>query len=267
MTKPSTNHGPVRRLVRYMRRAALAFLVLSVGSISVIHAQVLVTDVTAISTTEEGFKSQLAQSIERYTRQGQMFAKQIEQYQQQILQYQEVLTSVQQYATGGISLSSEKLTPISDATSLIQQTCPGAGGVGVLGSMISIISSPLNNSITKDQQIICAQIVLAKVEKYNKTVEIVNKTQDFGQELNGLIAGVSTLTTQGDSDRMTAQISAHGEQLAWERQEWLTQMKRYDAIIEALQQQQGLLAKVALDGTKVTLGSLVQAAAFAKAFE
>jgi hypothetical protein len=231
-----------------------------------VHAQVLVTDSTAISTTEEGFKSQLAQTVEQYTKQGLQYEKQLDQYKQQVQQYEQILTSIQNLATGGITLTSERLTPISDASNLIQQSCPGANGGGMLGNMTSIVTSSFDNSITKNQQNICAQIVLAQVEKYNKTVKMINDTQQFGQELQQITASLSKVSTQGDSNKVAANTGAHSEQLVWEMQEWQSQVKKDDAIIATLQQQQSLLAKVALNGSNTILGNVVQAGAFAAAF-
>jgi hypothetical protein len=250
-----------------VRQTAMALLLIAAVFAGGAQAQVLVTDSVAISTAEEGFKSQLAQSVEQYTKQGMQYAKQIEQFRQQILQYEQILTSIQSLVTGGITLTSEKLTPISDASNFIQQSCPGASSGGLVGSMISLVTSSFDDSITKNQQTICVQIVLVKIDKYNKTVKMVNDTQQFGQELQQITSTLSKMTTQGDSDRVTANTAAHSEQLAWEMQDWQSQVKKDDAIISALEQQQGILAKMALNGHHTILGNVVQAAAFAKAFD
>lgn len=267
MTNSPIRPIPARATLPRISPTALTLALIAAVFASSAQAQVLVTDTAAISTSEEGFKSQLAQSVEQYTKQGMQYAKQIEQYQQQILQYEQILTSIQSLATGGITLTSEKLIPISDASNLIQQSCPGASGGGMLGSMISFVTSSFDNSITKNQQDICVQIVLVKIDKYNTTVKVVNDTQRFGQELQQITTTLSKMTTQGDSDRVTANTAAHSEQLAWEMQDWQSQMKKDDAIISTLEQQQGILAKMALNGHHTILGNVVQAAAFAKAFE
>lgn len=265
-------NSPIRPIIARatlprLRRTALALALIAGVFAGGTHAQVLVTDSAAISTTEEGFKSQLAQTVEQYTKQGMQYAKQIEQFRQQILQYEQILTSIQSLVTGGITLTSEKLTPISDASKLIQQSCPGASGGGILGSMTSFLKSSFENSIIKNQQTICVQIVLVKIDKYNKTVKMVNDTQQFGQELQQITSTLSKMTTQGDSDRVTANTATHSEQLAWEMQDWQSQMEKEDAIISTLEQQQGILANMALNGHHTILGNVVQAAAFAKAFE
>jgi hypothetical protein len=267
MTNSPIRPISARATLPRVRQTTLTLALIAGVFASGAQAQVLVTDATAISTAQEGFKSQLAQTVEQYTKQGMQYAKQIEQYQQQILQYEQILTSIQSLATGGITLTSGKLTPINDASNLIQQSCPGANGGGILGSMTSIVSSSFSSSVTKNQQNICAQIVLAQVDKYNKTVKVVNDTQQFGQELQQITASLKKMTTQGDSDRVSANTAAHSEQLAWEMQDWQSQMKKDDAVIATLQQQQGILAKIALNGSNTILGNVVQAAAFAKAFE
>lgn len=267
MTNSPIRSISARATLPRVRPTALTLALIAGIFASAAQAQVLVTDTVAISAAEEGFKSQLAQTIEQYTKQGMQYAKQLEQYRQQIQQYEQILTSIQSLATGGITLTSGRLTPISDASNLIKQSCPGANGGGILGSMTSIITSSFDNSITKNQQNICAQIVLAQVDKYNKTVKVVNDTQQFGQELQQITASLSKMSTQGDSDRVAANTGTHSEQLAWEMQDWQSQMEKDDAVISTLQQQQSILAKVALNGSNTILGNVVQAAAFAKAFD
>jgi hypothetical protein len=266
MTNSPIRLPPGHAMLPRVRQITLTLALIAGVSASGAQAQVLVTDTAAISSAEEGFKSQLAQSVEQYTKQGMQYAKQIEQYQQQILQYEQILTSIQSLATGGITLTSEKLTPISDASNLIKQSCPGASG-GIMGSMISFVTSSFDNSIAENQQTICVQIVLVKIDKYNKTVKMVNDTQQFGQELQQITSTLNKMTTQGDSDRVTANTATHSEQLAWGMQDWQSQMKKDDAIISTLEQQQGILAKMALNGHHTILGNVVQAAAFAKAFD
>jgi len=258
-------HLPIHPMKLPLRQIALTMILLGIFA-GTAHAQVLVTDNAAISANQEGFKSQLAQTVEQYTKQGMQYAKQLEEYEKQVQQYEQILTSIQSLATGGITLTSGRLTPISDASNLIQQSCPGASGGGILGSMTSIVTSTFDSSITKNQQNICVQIVLAQVDRYNKTVKMVNDTQQFGQELQQITASLSQMSTQGDSNRVSANTGTHSEQLAWEMQDWQSQMKKDDAIITTLQQQQGLLAKVALNGSNTILGNVVQAGAFAAAF-
>lgn len=260
MTNSLVRPMPSHPMSSAARQGAL-FLILLTGLFAgTTHAQVLVTDTTSISTNQAGFQSQLAKTIQQYT-------TQLQEYQTQLTQYQQMLTSVQGLASGGITLTSGQLTPISDASNLIQQSCPGANGGGILGDMTSIVTSSFSQSITTNQQNICAQIVLAQVDKYNKTVKVVNDTQVFGQQLQQLTSSLSLISTQGDSNRATSNAGFQSSQIASEMVDWQSQMQKDDAIIATLQQQQGILAKVALNGSNTVLGNVVQATAFAAAFQ
>jgi hypothetical protein len=259
-------NSPARPMKSQLHQVPLALALLGIFA-GAAHAQVLVTDTTAISTAEEGFKSQLAQTVEQYTKQGMQYAKQLEEYQTQLNQYQQILSSIQGLATGGISLTSGQLQTIDNASNLVQQSCPGANGGGVLGEMTSIVTSSFSQSITQNQQNICAQIVLAQVDKYNKTVKVVNDTQQFGKQLQQITANLGKLTTQGDSNRASANAEFQSSQISSEMVDWQSQMQKDDAIINTLQQQQGILAKVALNGSNTILGNVVQAGAFAAAFK
>lgn len=265
MTTLPTRSIPLLALSR-VRQSALTLALLASFFTCATQAQVLVTDTTAISTSEEGFKSQLAQTVQQYTKQLEEYKTQLDQYTTQISQYQQILTSVQGLATGGITLTSGHLEPIGDASNLIQQACPGANGGGLLGDMTSIVTSSFNQSITTNQQNICAQIVLAQVDKYNKTVKVVNDTQQFGQQLQQLTSSLNKITTQGDSNRAASNVGYQSSQIASEMVDWDSQMKKDDSIIATLQQQQSILAKVALNGSNTILGNVVQAGAFAAAF-
>lgn len=251
---------PRRQMFSGARQKTLFLILLASLFAGTTHAQVLVTDTTSISTNQAGFQSQLLKTIDQYK-------TQLQEYETQLNQYQQILTSVQGLASGGITLTSGRLAPINDASNLIQQSCPGANGGGILGDMTSIVTSSFSQSITTNQQNICAQIVLAQVDKYNKTVKVVNDTQMFGQQLQQLTSSLSLITTQGDSNRASSNAGFQSSQIASEMVDWQSQMQKDDAIIATLQQQQGLLAKVALNGSNTILGNLVQATAFAKAFQ
>lgn len=259
-------NSPIRPMPSYTRQSALALALLTGFLTGTASAQVLVTDQASIASNQEGFQSQLAQTVSQYVKQGLQYEQQIQQYVTQVQQYEQILTSIQGLATGGIQLTGGQLQQITDASNLIQQSCPGAGGGGILGDMTSIVTSSFSQSITTTQQNICAQIVLAQVHKYNATVKVVNDTQQFGQELQQITAKLGNMTSQGDSDRIAANASAHNDQIASEMVDWQSQMAKDDAVIATLQQQQGILAKVALNGSNTILGNVVQASAFAAAF-
>lgn len=226
------------------------------------QAQVLVTDVAGDASnaaTQASTAAAVLKQIDQYIMQAQQYASQLQQYAA-------IITSIQGMATGGISLMPNTLQPITDSSSLVQQSCPGAGGGGVMGDLTSIVTSAFSQSITTSQQNICAQIVITQVDKYNKTIKVIQDMQQFGSSLQALTKAIGNVTNQGDSNRVSANASVQTQQISADMADWDTQMKADDAVISTLQQQQSILAKVALNGSNTILGNVVQAGAFAAAF-
>lgn len=255
---------PARPMKSLLRQITLTAALLSLFA-GTVHAQVLVTDSTAISTSQEGFKSQLAQTVEQYTKQGMQYAKQLEQYETQLQQYEQLVMKVQGLGTN-VSIIPNHLQQINDPAALIAQNCPGPSGGSVVGSVVTSIASAFSpgDSITKSQQTICANIVTLQVDKYNKTVIILNELNKFGgtlQQLNDLANQVNNV---GNASNTTTQAETISATMARSMSDWQTSVAGDDRLIEALNQQQQILAKVALNGSP--LGNVVQGGAFALAF-
>lgn len=231
------------------------------------RAQVLVTDTAAIAADQEGFKSQLAQSISQYAKQGMQYAKQLEQYQQQIEQYKQLLMTVKELGAN-ISFSSTKLELIADPTGLIEQNCPNASGGSIVGSLVTSVASEISpeTPVTVAQQQICANITLLQIDEYNRTVAVLKQLNQYGgtlQKLNNLANEVSTL---GSTSGATTQAATYSATTAYAMQDWQTAIAGDEAVIQALNKQQSILAKTALRGESSVLGTVIQAAALKSAF-
>ncbi|GAA0254495.1 hypothetical protein [Rhodanobacter caeni] len=255
-----------RDMLLRVRLTALALLIAAVFGGGA-HAQVLVTDSAAISTTEEGFKSQLAQTVEQYTKQGMQYAKQIEQYQTQLEQLHNILTKIQDLGTG-ISLVPKNLEKLTEDQSnqLVDQACPGAPPGAVVSGVISNLLGSTKQPITVRQQLICRKIVLLQVDEYNIVAEALsqlNAQASTVQKLNDIVNSISTI---GESNSATSQAQQYMAQLQTASDTWKKQIDADEAAIATLQQQQGVLAKVALNGSNTVLGHLVNAVALKAAF-
>jgi hypothetical protein len=231
------------------------------------HAQVLVTDTAAIAADEEGFKSLLAQSTAQYTKQGLQYSKQLEQYYQQVEQYKQILMTVKGLGTN-ISFSSNQLQPIGDPTELVEQNCPGASGGSMVSGLVTSIASTIsgNTPIITAQQQICANITMLQIDQYNRTIAILGKLDEYGstlQKLNKLSNEVSTL---GTTSGATTQAATYSATTAYAMQHWRAAIAGDEAIIQALNKQQSILARVALRGSSSVVGTVVQAAALKAAF-
>jgi hypothetical protein len=244
---------------------ALALIFMAGFFVTTAHAQVLVTDTVAISTSEEGFKSQLAQTVAQYTKQGLQYAKQLQEYETQLQQYQQLVMKVQGLGTN-VTIMPNSLQQISDPSTLIAQNCPGPSGGSVVGTVVTSIASAFSpaDSITKSQQAICAKMVTLQIDKYNKTVIILNDLNTYGGTLQQLNDLANQITNVGNASNTTSQAETVSATMARSMHDWETSVAGDDRLIEALNQQQQILAKVAMNGSP--MGNVVQGAAFALAF-
>lgn len=243
------------------RRLALVLAFGGVGFASGASAQWAVIDAGNIATNQAGFASQLAKTVEQY-------AQQIKQYQTQLQQYQQMLSSIRNLSNG-LSLAPNRLQQITNTDALIQGKCAGASSpAGLVSSVMNSMSSLMTQSITQTQQMLCAQIVLTQVDKYNKTVIMLNRLHDdYGgqfQQMDQMAAGVDT---QADAERAATQVAKYSSAVSTDMSNWQAQMQADDAVISTLQSQQSILGHVALKGSSTVLGNVVEAATFAAAFQ
>lgn len=199
--------------------------------------------------------------------QGLSYARQFEQLQQETQTLQNILMQAQSLGTN-INLFGGQLQKITDSDSIIQSACPGAGA-GLVGSLLNSLTSALspNQPIATRQQMICAQIVIFQIDEYNKTADALNAIGGTStttlEKLNSLIASVDTL---GKTTNAQAQAAGVNATVVTAMATWQTQIRADEAVIQALKQQQAILATVAMKGNNTLLGNVVQAAALKAAF-
>ena len=251
---------------RIMRKAGAVLAVLLVSGLMTgqVHAQWLVTDTAAITANSDGQALQLAKTAA--------------QYLQQIKQYEAMLTNLKSL-NFNLLPTNNQLTIITDATAQVNQACPGATSLpsmalGALGMDTSLI----DGEIVTQQRVICAQIVMLQVDKYNTVAKMLNHMTDYFSNLKQLSRTLDALSSMADSfgaignnTALQNQTSQAQTALATEMANVEQHLKAVDATIAALKDQQSLLANIALKGpAKNSLGALggqlVQAGAFAAAF-
>lgn len=191
------------------------------------------------------------------------YETQLQQFQQEVQQYEQLLMKVQGLGTN-VSFMSSTLKTIDDPSDLIDQNCPGTPGVqGLITSIASSIS--MSQPIVASQQQICASIITLQVVEYNRTVFIVNQLQQYGgtlQKLNDLSNAVDTL---GKTNGATTQAATYSATVAKQMSDWQADIKGYDTLIAALNQQQQILSHVAMKGSNSILGNVVQVGVLAGA--
>jgi len=183
-------------------------------------------------------------------------------------QLQNILMQAQSLGNN-ISLFDKPLTPITNYDPIISAACPGAGGGSIVGEALNAISSALNAnaSVASRQQIICTQIVVYQIDEYNKTVNALNVLGQYSNttlaKLNTLTSSVSTLGTSSAAQTQAQQYSAN---VSTAMHTWQTQIQSDEEMVSALQKQQSILAKVAMNGNPTILGTVIQASALKLAF-
>lgn len=224
-------------------------------------AQVLVTDTSAIASNH-------ADASASYLRQGLQYARQAQQLAQEVAMLNNILMKAQRLGTN-VSLFDGQLQEIDDLDQVVQSACPGADQ-GLVANLLNTLSSALSpdQPITKRQQVICAQIVLFQIDEYNKTAKALNAIGGMNtstlDKLNELIALVDTLGETSNAQAQAASISAT---VITAMGTWQSQIEADEKIIATLQQQQAVLATLAMKGNNTVLGNVIQAAALKAAFD
>lgn len=224
------------------------------------RAQWVVVDPTQIGQDAANF----AKTIAQYT-------KQITQYQAVLEHYRQQLVSLTQmnFSLPTMQNSYQEISQ-SDMQKLASNACPSANGSGLSGAvtgLLQIFTPDANKSILENQQKICIQIQFRQMDKYNLTVKMLSRIQDYSsnmQSISGQLGQVGT--SQGAMDGVKANIEANNLAMNTEMQLWNQQVQADDQIISYLHNQQAVQARIILNGSNTTLGNVVQAATFAAAF-
>lgn len=254
--KIATVHDRARSMASTAFAAATAVLVLSGLIGGKANAQVLVTDIESNATQQSEF-----------VRQGLQYAKQIEQYTTQLEQLHNMLTKIESLGNG-ISLVPKTLEPLSssDQDKLVDQACPGAPASAVVAGAISGLLGSSHEPITVRQNLICRQIVMTQIDEYNITAQALGSLTAQASTVQKLTDIINSIGTFGESSSATSQAEQFMSQLKLAGDTWQKQIDADEKMIATLQQQQGTLAKIALNGSNTILGNIVQAAALKTAF-
>lgn len=226
-----------------------------------VDAQIIVVNPIETAANELGFSAQLAKSVEQYASQLKQYTTQLAQYKQAIDQYTQILMTVEGLGTN-ISFTSNKLKPITDYAGYIDQNCPSGASGSIVSSILNaaISSISASQSIRESQHQICAQMTLVQIDQYNKTIEISNTLDTYGGTLQKLNKLANQIDSLGSASGATTQAETYSATVGFAMTHWQAQMAGDKNLLEALEQQQNVLAKVALRGKSTILGNVVQAA-------
>ena len=225
------------------------------------HAQWHVIDEAAIASNEKGQEQQLTQLISQYT--------------QMVTQYESMLTSLRSLNLNVIPTNNQ-LTLIADPSQQVSQACPGASLPGMALGAIGMDPAIVDGNIVTQQRAICTKIVLLQVDKYNTVATMLNHMNDYFSGLKQLAETTDQLVGAvehaiGNRAALQNQVAQAQASLATEMANVEQHLRAVDATIDTLNEQQSLLAHVALKGSNSTgpnavASQIIQAAAFSAAF-
>ncbi|WP_426702133.1 hypothetical protein ACPPVV_03715 [Rhodanobacter sp. Col0626] len=188
------------------------------------------------------------------------------QYANAVAQLKQLMSQIQGLTTG-MSLLPNTMQH-ADADSLIQMNCAGASGTSLVGSLMNDLASSISPTqpIAQSQMQICAKLITTQVDKYNKTVDMLNQLNTYSTMYSKVEAVGNSISTFADSGRANNQAANYNNALTTQMANWDSQMKADDAIIKTLEAQQSQLSKAAFGAHPDLLGEATQAVALKAAF-
>ncbi|MDR3444990.1 MULTISPECIES: hypothetical protein [unclassified Dyella] len=150
----------------------------------------------------------------------------------------------------------------SDAQTTATNQCPGADPVSMVANVFGV---DMSSDIKGQQTQICYQIVMRQIHKYNIVAGMLNRMNDYSNNLSSLVSGLNSLDAFASGSRQVSQAQTSQSQnaLSVEMANVDQQIKADDAIIATLKERQSMLAQTAMKGTM--LGNAMQVVTFGAA--
>lgn len=236
--------------------ASLALLMITSFAARPVDAQVPVTDTAAIVSNERSQAMQLAKMVDQYT--------------QMVEQYTAMLTDLRSLNLNVATINNQ-LQPITDASALVQQACPGATDVSAVASnLVGLNVAEMKEDIRTSQTKICQRITLLQIDKYNKVVNMLNRMNTYFVGLQQVTSKADQLAQKtahalGNRDMVKYQADQLQATLGIEMSNIEQQLRANDAAIATLQAQQSMLGTVALKGSQSLIGDAMSVIAFGAA--
>lgn len=182
-----------------------------------------------------------------------------EHYQKQVASMQAQISSAQNMLLSLGIKPGQQLQEVP-ANHLVKERCgnPPFSLAGLLGK---IASPSATGNIREQQQIYCAGIQMMHNRKYNETVKFLGENlQHMENDITEMQNRNKTYTTDGDNNKGDQNADAVMAKMEARYKNWETQMLAYDNYIKALENNQRILAQMALKGKGDAIGKLVQTA-------
>ncbi len=252
----------------FRKTAAAVTLSLSCGLFtSTAHAQFV--DYAAIAQRLGEFLQTAIREGRDAADQATQISNQATQISNQIQQYQALISKIMNFSISSLfPQPGAQLSLITDVHAFIKQACPGSQDIvqTVLGALNLNNVLDMNGNIIQQQQRICQNITLLQIDNFNMAVNALDELKKYQDMLKKLDAESNANTNPGSVQAvgtLSAQLQASLLTAMKDKEE---RFKANNSAIATLQSQQSILANIALKGKASTVGTIVQAGAFAAAF-
>jgi uncharacterized protein (DUF3820 family) len=202
--------------------------------------------------------AQKGKDLTEYGEQAMRWRQTLSHYQQQLIRMQSLMMSF------GLP-QGQQMTEVPDDY-MVRQRC--ASGGFSLSSLTQVFNLNPAGNITEQQKTLCANIQMTRNAKYNETVRFMRQTVPELQTMLGqLKAQRDASNNQGNVEASNNNALQASNKLNVNFQTWSSRMQMYDAYISSMEENQKVLASLALKGENNPIGTLVKTGVLAGALQ
>ncbi|WP_153065868.1 hypothetical protein [Xanthomonas campestris] len=268
----SIQSGANRKSVKLKRK--MRALVLAVGCTISLNSQAIVffdpTNFVENFLQEIQSYAQFAKDNSHYLKEIQYFADQAQRWKQQYDAAMALidLSTYQSLLPGGV-----KLVKV-DEDFMVRERCGGeAPSIFSVSGLKEIVLSKIQETLKtedldKQQKKTCAFIQMLKNKRYNDSIDFLETTMPaFQRELDIIARGNIGNRTPGQMAQAMYKLKVLSNSMDIQMATWNSRNQAYESYIVLMEDKQKSLAKQALNGKEVLLGTVVKNLALRAALE
>lgn len=203
--------------------------------------------------TEVNTLASQAEAFAEYGVQAQRFIETTQNWAQKLAKFNQIIASP--LMPTGVTLK-----PVP-AEWNVAERC-GAGSIMSLSGILTALDMNPGGDIAAQQRNICAAIQMLENQKYNETVEVVQKTMPDMRKVLDRIKDIRDLfNTEGAMSETATNAAVSDIYMQADFATWEKKVGAYDRQIQALTRMQQMLTQRALKGTPSPVGTIIKAAA------
>lgn len=203
--------------------------------------------------TEVNTLASQAEAFAEYGTQAQRFIETTQNWAQKLARFNQIIASP--LMPTGVTLK-----PVP-AEWNVAERC-GAGSIMSLSGILTALDMNPGGDIAAQQRNICAAIQMLENQKYNETVEVVQKTMPDMRKVLDRIKDIRDLfNTEGAMSETATNAAVSDIYTQADFATWEKKVGAYDRQIQALTRMQQMLTQRALKGTPSPVGTIIKAAA------